>query len=111
MMVRGMPSASPLTPSFAFSVFAVRDPIDRFVSAVGEVLQRVVNGICPGGGQCPPIEEGQLRESTGYALDTMADLEVREGDLERTLGRGITARSLALEVAMNLKENLILLFL
>ena len=44
----------------------MRDPIDRFVSAVGEVLQRVVNGVCPGGAQCPPIDENQLIESTEW---------------------------------------------
>ena len=34
---------------FAVSVLAVRDPIDRFVSAVGEVLQRFLNNVCPDG--------------------------------------------------------------
>ena len=31
------------------SVLPVRDPIDRFVSAVGEVLQRFLNNVCPDG--------------------------------------------------------------
>ena len=43
----------------------MRDPIDRFVSAVGEVLQRVVNGVCPRG-RCPPIDKDQLRKSTEW---------------------------------------------
>ena len=34
------------------SVMAVRDPIDRFVSACGELLQRYVNDVCPGGSRC-----------------------------------------------------------
>ena len=53
------------TDRFTLSVFAVRDPIDRFVSAVGEVLQRVVNGVCPRG-RCPPIDKDQLRKSTEW---------------------------------------------
>jgi len=50
------------------SVVAVRDPIDRFVSAVTEVLHRVLNGVCPGG-PCPPIETaGMLRSTAWYPI-------------------------------------------
>ena len=33
--------------AFDLSVFVVRDPIDRFISAVGELLRRYVNDHCP----------------------------------------------------------------
>ena len=38
--------------TFTASVFAVRDPIKRFVSGVHEILQRFVNDACPLGSRC-----------------------------------------------------------
>ena len=46
------------------SAFAVRDPIARFVSAAAEVLQRVLNGLCPGGPCLHDISRARLRTAT-----------------------------------------------
>lgn len=51
--------------TFSVSAFAVRDPIDRFISSVGEVLQRVVNGVCPDG-PCPGIPKSNMLRSTAW---------------------------------------------
>ena len=51
--------------TFSVSAFAVRDPIERFISSVGEVLQRVVNGVCPDG-PCPRIPKDSMLRSTAW---------------------------------------------
>ena len=40
------------TDAFGLSLMNTRDPIDRFVSGVGEMLQRYVNDRCPGDRAC-----------------------------------------------------------
>ena len=56
---------------FAVSAFAVRDPIERFISGVGEILNRVINNVCPEG-PCP-VQRGwtagmMLQTSQWYRL-------------------------------------------
>ena len=45
---------------FVVSALAVRDPIDRFVSGVGEILNRVLNDECPEG----PCQENHAPKET-----------------------------------------------
>ena len=40
----------------------VRDPIDRFVSAAGELLKRYLNDVCPGDARCN-IGEGEKQQA------------------------------------------------
>jgi len=47
------------------TIFVVRDPIDRFISACGELLQRYVNNLCPGHKTCG-ISEGAKTGAKWY---------------------------------------------
>lgn len=64
--------------SFSLSVFAVRDPIDRFISAMGEIMQRYMNDICPGQpGVCnlsPEMKKGALFKTRFYPLISQKNL-------------------------------------
>ena len=55
---------------FAVSVFAVRDPIDRFVSAVGEVLQRFLNNQFPNGPCSEAIRRADVKTGAGASRST-----------------------------------------
>lgn len=58
---------STLTPNGWLVTSAVREPIDRFISAVGEVLQRGINRICP--------EDPVCGVQNGYTADTIPRLK------------------------------------
>ena len=51
---------------FALSVFAVRDPIDRFASDVGEILHRAIDG-CPGRDPCPALNRDARSSAVAIA--------------------------------------------
>ena len=54
------------TDTFEASVFVVRDPIDRFVSGVGELLRRYVNDHCPEDADGPVQCSHSLEMSPAY---------------------------------------------